>query len=130
MTPGWRLFLDDLAESDRDPIITVDDARWRAGAGLNHRPLNRPDLGPWVVALNCEEAVSHVARLGLPTFVSFDHDLADGKDGIWFARWLVEADLDGVRLPDDFGFEIHSSNPIGRENIDHLLTRYLDLRKP
>lgn len=128
MTSGWRLFLDDLAEGDRNPRLTVDHQRWRARAGLSPGLPNRPELGAWVVALNCGEAVAHVSRLGPPSFVSFDHDLADGLDGLWFARALIEADMDGSHLPDDFGYEVHSANPVGRTNIHGLLGRYLELR--
>jgi hypothetical protein len=128
MTSGWRLFVDDLAEGDRNPRLTVDNPRWRTRAGLRPGFPNRPDLGVWVVAHNCKEAVAHVSRLGPPTFVSFDHDLADGLDGLWLARALIEADMDGSRLPDDFGYEVHSANPVGRENIHGLLSRYLELR--
>lgn len=127
----WKLFLDDDADTVRRPEITVENAAWRRTMDL---PLDPPDtsvLGDWVVARSYAEAESFFLRLGLPDFVSFDHDLADGKDGISVAHLIVNTDLDsgGAALPEGFFFEIHSGNRVGRSNIDGLLNSYLSTKQ-
>ncbi len=105
MNEPYRMFLDDIREPPNDG-------------------------GEWVVVRSYDEAVSTVQECGFPLFISFDHDLGDqvpsGKD---FANWLVEKDLDTGAMPDEFGFNVHSANPSGAENIRVLLKRYLELRK-
>lgn len=34
-------------------------------------------LGPWVVVRNYDQFIKHITNHGIPSFVSFDHDLAD-----------------------------------------------------
>jgi hypothetical protein len=97
-------------------------------------------LGPWVVVRNYDEFVDYITKNGIPSFVSFDHDLADEhyrpemynpdkklymsfytdgtfkeKTGLACAQWLVEKCLnENITFPD---YQVHSMNPIGRENI-------------
>lgn len=89
-----------------------------------------PPAGDWVVCRSYDEFVATIERDGFPEFVSFDHDLGDkvpsGKDA---ANWLVERDLDTNSMPTAFGFYVHSANPPGAENIQNLLSRYLQFRK-
>lgn len=111
----YRLFLDD----ERRP----DDVKW----------VDLP-LGPWTIVRSYAAFVETVERLGIPGFVSFDHDLgkeamgrviAGIKDweydsmkertGYHCAAWLVQHCLDkGVAIPD---YAVHSMNPIGADNI-------------
>jgi hypothetical protein len=138
VTMVWKLFLDDDCHGVRHPSITVENPDWRNKMSL---PLNVPDtayLGDWKLAVSVEEAVQHVLKNGMPSFVSFDHDLADGKDGITFAHWMIAQDLNAQELnmtgrpregiPHDFSFEVHSGNPVGRKNIRSLLENYLSFR--
>lgn len=95
-------------------------------------PVTPPEtahLGDWVIARSFEEAVAHVEERGMPSFISFDHDLGTGKSGKDFANWLVDRDLDHPSIPDCFGFEVHSGNPVGRRNIRDLLDAYLAARR-
>jgi len=52
---------------------------------------------------------------------------ASGYD---IAKWLVEMDIAGKYLiPEDFEFNVHSANPIGKENIETYLNNYLEFRR-
>lgn len=94
----------------------------------------RPRPEGYVLARSFAEAVDLVTKLGCPNYISFDHDLGfleDGteKNGYDFAKWLIEMDLDGkLSFPEDFGFNAHSSNPKGRENIKMIITNYLEFK--
>lgn len=119
---SWKLFLDD----ERTPETSVEDPAFRARSAL---PRVSPDPlpgTPWTVARSAEQARSLVLERGWPVFVSFDHDLGpDGMSGHDFAWWLVNHDLDGGGMPEDFAYEAHSGNPPGRANIVGLLDNYL-----
>lgn len=84
-----------------------------------------------VIINDYNDAVKHVLKYGVPSFISFDHDLGsiDGvicKTGYDFAKWLVNADLDGiVTIPSTFRFHVHSANPVGAANIQNYLDNYL-----
>ena len=87
------------------------------------------------VARSYDEAVAIIKRHGVPSFISFDHDLGVDESGVLLhsgfdlAKWLVENDLDGVyKFPKDFSFKVHSQNPVGKENIISLLDSYLKYR--
>jgi hypothetical protein len=105
---SYALFLDD----ERDP------------------PEKCPDgCEKWMVARSFADAI-RMASLLTPSYVSFDHDLGMGGDGMDFARWLVNQDLDGGGrwLPEGFRYYVHSQNPVGRDNIVALLEAYLARR--
>lgn len=79
-----------------------------------------------------EEGVAVVEQHGMPEYVSFDHDLGEDengnelKSGYDFAKYLVDRDLDSEhKLPENFDFNVHSANPVGRKNIESLLNSYL-----
>ena len=72
---------------------------------------------------------------GIPSYISFDHDLGVDENGnvqasgYEIAKWLVEMDMTGkYTMPDDFEFNVHSANPIGKENIEAYLNNYLEFR--
>jgi len=101
---SWNLWLDDF----RDPTDDRD----------------------WMVARDYHEAVELVERYGFPGHIAFDHDLGfETLTGYDFARWLVERDMENGQIPDDMTFSIHSANPVGADNIKHLMTNYLYMRK-
>lgn len=84
----------------------------------------------WVVVRNYDEFVDCITKNGLPSFVSFDHDLADIKydpktqresfeyhetHGLDCAKWLVEYCIDNrLEFPE---YAVHSQNPVGLDNI-------------
>lgn len=125
------LWLDDV----RNPF--ENDGEWQVFA-----PIQAHEC-VWVK--NYDEFVAWITDNGLPTGISFDHDLADEHlvhDNIWIdfyengseivfqektgmdcAKWLIEYCLDNKKeLPK---FSSHSSNPCGRKNIEKLLINFL-----
>ena len=69
-----------------------------------------------------EEFVAYLERKGLPDFISFDHDLGEDLSGYDCAKYLVAYCLEHQRsLPD---YQVHSQNPVGRENIERLLDNF------
>jgi hypothetical protein len=125
---SWKLFIDDDCDGARNPAITVENRAWRS---LMNLPAIKPDTsqhGDWVLARSADEAMRVVDECGMPSFISFDHDLGDGKDAISVAHWLVERDMDGQPFPDDFAFEVHSGNPVGRANIRGLIDNYFEFK--
>ncbi len=99
----------------------------------------------WVVVRDYDQFVATIEQMGLPSIVSFDHDLAeehyrpsmyesdghyskyyhDGtfkeKTGYHCALWLIEyCKKHNLPLPH---WNIHSMNPVGRTNIALVLTR-------
>jgi hypothetical protein len=97
-------------------------------------------LGPWMIVRNYDTFVRHVKDHGLPSFVSFDHDLADEhhvinkndpnifydryteKTGYDCAKWLCSYCQDNNLLFPEY--QIHSMNSIGRENIRSYIESY------
>jgi len=106
------------------------------------------DVNPqdWVIVRNYHEFVNYIQKYGLPSFISFDHDLglehvkwffnnggyeslpnpleADFKEktGYDAAKWLCEYCQDNnLKLPD---YAVHSANPVGRQNIIHYLKNF------
>ena len=85
-----------------------------------------------VIVRSFEEAINFVKENGIPNFISFDHDLGCDeignilKSGYDFAKWLVDMDIENIyKFPDNFTFDIHSANPIGKNNIKSILNNYL-----
>jgi len=87
----------------------------------------------WQVVRDFDEFVMTVQEYGLPVYVTFDHDLADQmyghglngdaipyetyteKTGYDCAKWLVQYCIDNnLKFPE---YQVHSMNPIGKENI-------------
>ena len=50
--------------------------------------------------------------------VDFDHDLGEDKTGYDIAKYIVEQNIPII------AYKIHSMNPIGRANINQLLSHY------
>lgn len=130
---SYKLFLDD----ERKP----SQVKW----------LEMP-LGPWVIVRDYATFVGYITKNGIPTFVSFDHDLADEhyrqsmydkdkhytsyytdgtfkeKTGFSCAKWLCEYCLDNnLPFPD---YQVHSMNPVGKENITQYIESFKRSRTP
>ncbi|WP_308410675.1 cyclic-phosphate processing receiver domain-containing protein [Burkholderia pseudomallei] len=69
------------------------------------------------------EAIDLLQTHGCPKLVSFGHDLGGDDTAMVAVRWLIERDVDqgGQFIPPEFRFQVHSANPVGRENITGLL---------
>jgi len=84
---------------------------------------------PWIVVRSYVEAVTYVREHGIPGYISFDHDLGTEESGYDFTKWLVEQDISKkYKFPDNFEYNVHSANPIGRVNIEEYLKSYLDFK--
>lgn len=83
--------------------------------------------GQWEICRNWADVQFTIAQKGMPSFISFDHDLGhDEPTGYFIAKKLVEMDLESVaRFPRNFDFLVHSKNPVGAENIRKYLSNYL-----
>lgn len=70
------------------------------------------------------DAVEYVKKHGVPSFISFDHDLADDADeemtGYSFAKFMIDYIIDN-ELDCIFDYVVHSANPVGKENIEYYL---------
>ena len=117
----YNLFLDDV----RNPNVFLDDCR------------------VWETVKDYNGFVRIIQQKGLPTFISFDHDLDwehypmnnaksgkvvlkyeeyKEKTGMDCAKWLVEFCMKTNQpLPE---YQVHSMNPIGKLNIQSLLESY------
>lgn len=70
----------------------------------------------WVVARSSFDAAVIVAIGGMPSYISFDHDLGGEDTSMAFLHWMGNICLDaGWNF--DFEYTVHSQNPIGRDNI-------------
>lgn len=110
---SYHLFIDDI----RDP----DWVHWMK--------LPVPQHG-WIVVRSFDEMKREIQVRGMPDFISFDHDL-DGEDGeialaptgMDCAKWLVDLCLDhDIKMCD---FAVHSMNPAGKQNIEGLLSGFI-----
>lgn len=83
-----------------------------------------------VIVRSFDQATSYMLIYGVPTYISFDHDLGENTPtGFDIAKWLVEMDQDNVcTMPETFSFNVHSANPVGAENIRCLLNNYLQVK--
>lgn len=96
----------------------------------------------WIVASDYNAFCEIIQRLGVPQFISFDHDLADvhyghlegvipyndftEKTGYHCAMWLIEyCRENGCDIPP---CNVHSMNPVGAQNIRTALD--LAMREP
>ncbi len=100
--------------------------------------------GEWEIVRDYEAFVAKITKDGLPSFISFDHDLSDEhvcdyilnvkhsgkieydkyreKTGLSCAKWLVEYCMNkNIGVPK---YQVHSANPIGAENIRSYLESY------
>ena len=111
----YNLFLDD----NRIPT----DVTW----------VNLPKCS-WVVVKNYKSFRETIWNMGIPKFITYDHDLADCHyghglkgdeilyDGYDCAKFLVnECNKLGVKHPP---YIVHSMNPIGKQNIISYVESY------
>jgi hypothetical protein len=77
-----------------------------------------PDDGTtYVIVRNSDEALRTVVDRGLPSFISFDHDLGGDDTAMIFLRYLIDYCLDHGLTLADVSYYVHSQNPIGKQNI-------------
>lgn len=91
--------------------------------------------GPWEIVRNYQQFVDHITKNGLPSFVTFDHDLSvedqnknpatttfKEKTGMDCAKWLVEYCANNNKMFPPY--EVHSMNVIGKVNIKSYIESY------
>lgn len=126
------LFLDDYR-------MPIDCASYMYRKGVDCKIYHKE----WNIVRSHGQFVEWITTNGLPTFCSFDHDLGDVEElkeelpiEEWFnlqenkeltgmdcAHWLVNYCLDNNKpLPNCV---VHSSNPVGTENIEGLFLSFL-----
>ena len=92
----------------------------------------RNDGRNWIIARDWDEVFACIIMHGMPTYISFDHDLGeDTYTGHDIAKFLVGFDMDGepgFTLPEEFGYYVHSQNPVGRDNINGIFQSYLQFK--
>ncbi len=89
---------------------------------------------PWVVVRSYDQFVKIINGNGMPSFISFDHDISiehysesdyskvKEKTGFHCAQFLIEyCEQHNLPLPN---YQVHSLNPVGKENIISLLESY------
>lgn len=96
-----------------------------------------PKTEGWVIIRTYEDFVDWIEKNGIPDEVSFDHDLAEihhnpptktesskyyEKTGYDAAKWLCEyCWTNGLPIPT---WNVHSANPVGRDNITQLIQNF------
>jgi len=104
------------------------------------KPMSLKTTLAWDTVKNYNEFVNIIKSRGLPDFISFDHDLADAhyttmnghteidyskateKTGFHCAQFLIDYCMEkGLTLPK---YNVHSMNPVGKENILKLLESF------
>lgn len=100
----------------------IDDERSPAYIGANE--------DDFVVVRTSKEANEYIAKHGMPSFISFDHDLGGDDTAMRTVRFIINGVLDGIlKMPNNFSFDVHSANPVGAANIRSTMSgfvKYLD----
>jgi hypothetical protein len=110
---SYNLFIDD----ERVPM----DVKW--GTWQDQALYRDAD---WVIARNWGDVLEIVLTFGFPKLISFDHDLGeDEKTGYEIARKLCDMIMDGIPLPENFDYMVHSKNPVGAQNISNYMESFL-----
>ena len=97
--------------------------------------IREPKNNDFNIVRSYADAVEFVKKDGIPSYISFDHDLGMDQyghlleSGYDFAKWLIDMDLDNIyKFPKNFEYNVHSANPIGKHNIETILDNYLNFK--
>lgn len=105
-------------------VLILDDDADRHDAFVRNNPDCQIDS-----AYTCKEAFAKVMNNHYD-IICFDHDLGEGEDGAYetslpFAR-QVRRLVDDEAILDDTMFVVHSSNPVGAQDILSLFARTMN----
>ena len=115
------LWLDDIRDPEKPFRGDPEYPSWSWVYNENYFEFDDPKV-VWVK--NFDEFKAWIRENGLPGAICFDHDLGIGHTGKDAADWLVEYCLDNNKeLP---LFASQSDNPVGKKNIENLLTNFRD----
>jgi len=88
----------------------------------------------WFIVRNLTDFKDTINQYGVPSFISFDHDLSDinietGEEntGMTCAKFLIDFCMDNNIVFNDFN--VHSANPCGYENINSILNNFKKFQK-
>ena len=90
----------------------------------------RPIPFGMVGARSSAQAIQIIATKGMPSGISFDHDLGDDDTAMVVVNWIIEKDTQSnfTFIPEGFDYYVHSMNPIGRQNLQSKLDNYMNFR--
>ena len=74
-----------------------------------------------IIARSYDEAISVFEKYmdrGIEFLIDLDHDLGEEKSGYDICKYIVENQIP-LR-----GYRLHTMNPVGRHNMDQLLSHY------
>ena len=93
--------------------------------------LKIPDSIDWVIVRSYQEFIQTITENGLPIFLSLDYDLCDitfvenqafEKTGYDCTRWLLDYCMTNkLKFPN---YMIHSTDAVGKDNIQYLINAY------
>ena len=100
--------------------LFIDDIRVPSDVGLCN--------SDYIIAIDYNSAMKIILE-HKPQFITFDHDLGDDATGTGYdiAKCLCELDMDypdAGFITENFEFNVHSANPVGRKNIEKYLDSY------
>jgi hypothetical protein len=85
---------------------------------------------PFFIVRNYEDFKYTIMENGIPSYISFDHDLGDTKTGYDCANWLqCYVIMNGVKIPYNFNYNVHSANPVGVKRIVDCIESLLRMVK-
>jgi hypothetical protein len=114
----FNLFLDD----ERFPFIDPKDRDRMKSSAYHYTKYEPFRTENWVIVRNFYQFISEIKKNGVPTKVSFDHDLGKKEDGYDCAKWLCNYCQDNnIKFPEYF---VHSMNSVGAENITSYIENY------
>lgn len=74
----------------------------------------------WLWSKDYDDAVYILSLKWVFEWVSFDHDLGEGKDGYDVVKWIAEENI----WPSIRNIAVHTHNPVGAKNICGVVNRY------
>lgn len=81
--------------------------------------IRKPTIEEAVWCRNYESAIEEIKKIKEePVLLCLDHDLGEEKTGYDIAKYIIENNIP-ISL-----IQIHSANPVGRANMNQLLTHY------
>lgn len=89
-----------------------------------------PKSSGWKIVRSYEEFISTVKERGVPSCISFDHDLGEGSlSGHECVKWLIHYGIENDIPVEEIEINVHSANPVGKENIEKLFDSFVRFKK-
>ena len=93
----------------------------------------------FILVKNYDEFVKCISKLGMPKFISFDHDLAiehyptRDDNSVNYDKYTEKTGYDCAKYAIAYckkfninfpSYYVHSMNPVGKDNIEQIITKY------